>query len=180
MVPTPLNQLYTWGIFAVVSLLAWEGALGVGMARFNDDLERAKGVPGVVRRPYLIALVAYCTALAWFNIAFFMLILFCFDTISCMTAQWELEPWSSLILAAASPDVVFHCVDVSHMPWHAVVAGATLLAASLHVGFYLTDEDMLDEHATHSKVVRALFIAPALGCVAYAAYVTVRVLSAMS
>ena len=192
--PTPWNQVWTWTVFFLVWLLSWDGALGVAIARFNYDLGVAfrprEGVhatldpsapvmrPGL-RRPYLIALALYSIAVAWFNIAFFFLLIFLVNAIVCMTATMETPFWERVTRAVASPNVVFNCVDLPHVAWHATAAAAMLFASSVIVGFYVTDDDLADENATHGKALRALFTAPALAFVAYMTYALICALNAM-
>lgn len=168
-----LTQLYTWAVFGAVYLFAWDAALVTGVARLNSDSSVAliAGSPRTLRRPYLIALCLYTLVVAWFSIAFLMLVCFCGCTLIKMTAPLCHRIWEDYVVNKFFvPAVVFNSVDLMHAPFHGVAALGTLSMASVAVGFYVCDDDLLREQHVHSKAVRALFIPPAVAGVAYALY----------
>jgi hypothetical protein len=180
--PSILKQLYTWFIFAVVFLLAWDSALTSAITRLNGDTDTAfqASSPRVLRRPYLMALSLYSIVIAWFNIAFFMLIAYSACSLLWMTAPMCKVLWEQLVRIVFVPDVVFNCMDTGHAPFHAAAALGTLFAAAIAIGFYVTDDDLLKEQHMHSKVVRALFIAPGAMAVAYALYMLFCIIAVAS
>jgi hypothetical protein len=180
-VPSWLNQIYTWGIFAGVLLVSWDTSLTRCVSMLNDQGESAyqPGVARVLRRPYMLALALYAVVATWFTIAFLMLGIFCVCALLLLTAPLCKPFWETYIVRKLFvPDVVFNCIDLMHAPFHGVAALGTLFAASIAVGFYITDDDLVREHHAHSKTVRALFIPPAVTSLCYALYALFCVFSA--
>jgi hypothetical protein len=180
--PSILKQLYTWFIFACVFMLSWDSALSATITRLNGDTDIAylASSSRVLRRPYLIALSLYSIVVAWFHIVFIMLMAYSACSLLWMTAPLAKVMWEQLVRLVFVPDVVFNCMDTTHAPFHAAAALGTLFAASIAIGFYVTDDDLLKEQHMHSKVVRALFIAPGAMAVAYAMYMLFCIISVAS
>lgn len=167
-----LNQLYTWAIFGVVMMVSWDSALTRSVAMLNDQSETAyqPGTARVLRRPYMIALALYTLVSAWFSIAFLMLIVFCGCALLLLTAPLCKQIWEDIVRAVFATDVVFNSIDLMHAPFHGVAAIGTMFASSIAIGFYVTDDDLVREQYAHSKVVRALFIPPAVVAICYGMY----------
>lgn len=167
-----LNQLYTWAIFGIIMMAAWDSALMRSVAMLNDQSETAyrPGAARVLRRPYMITLALYTLISAWFSIAFMMLIVFCGCATLMLTAPLCKKTWESIVRKMFVTDVVFNSIDLMHAPFHGVAALGTFFAASIAIGFYVTDEDLIREPYAHGKVVRALFIPPAVVAICYGLY----------
>ena len=181
--PSWINQLYTWAIFGVVMMVSWDGALTRSVSMLNSEADAAyqPGAPRVLRRPYMIALALYTMVASWFTIAFLMLGAFCVCALLLLTAPLCKPFWEKYIVRKLFvPDVVFNCIDLMHAPFHGIAAIGTLFAASVAVGFYVTDDDLIKEHHAHSKTVRALFIPPAVIAIVYVMYALFCTFSAAS
>lgn len=178
MFPQWINQLYTWFIFGIVYILSWDGALTVAVNRLNTDIDAAFTPDSVrvLRRPYLIAIGAYAVVLAWFNIAFYMLIMYCACLLMCMTAPIGSKLWENIMRALALPSVVFNCVGLEHAAFHGTIMLVTIATISHLVGWYFTEDDLLSESTVHSKAVRAMFVVPGTMGAAYAIYAAMCVL----
>lgn len=164
-------QLYSWGLFFVLYLISWDASLTSSVNRLHADLGAIEdGGVSSLRRPYLVVLAAYSIVVAWLSVLFYALLLFLACALACMTAPIGTEYWEKLVRLLGRPVVVLHCLDISHAGFHALVMGATLLAASLSIGFYITDDDLLHHNAVYGKMVRILFIAPATMAAAYGLY----------
>lgn len=164
----------TWLAFFAVWLFAWEGALPAVFKRLGDELDIAYATPGGgVRRGYLIALAAYAIALAWLNMAFLFLI----TLFLCVLSMVALNGFDFIedFVPMLRPSVVLDCVALPRFAFHGAAAAAMLLAASLSVGFYVTDEDLEDADATHAKATRAIMTAASIGFIAYGAFALSRI-----
>ena len=166
----PFGQMYTWGIFLVIYLLSWDASLTTTVNKLQTDLGVAVREQRSLRRPYLIALSAYSLVVAWLNVAYWVLLLFIAGALACITAPVATAYWERIVLAFGRPAVMLHTVDHSHVAFHAAVVAASLLGTSLSIGFYITDDDLLDRQALSSKMLRVLFTLPAAMGGAYGLY----------
>ncbi len=166
----PFGQMYTWGIFLVIYLLSWDASLTATINKLQTDLSVAAHDQRSLRRPYLIALSAYSLVVAWLNVAYWVLLLFIAGALVCITAPVATAYWERIVLAFGRPAVLLHSVDLSHVAFHAVVIGASLISMSLSIGFYITDDDLLNRQALTSKMLRVLFTVPAAMAGAYGLY----------
>lgn len=167
-----LTQLYTWGIFMVLYLMAWDASLTTIINRFESDLLAALDDGRTLRRPYMIVLAGYSVAVAWINIVFFCLLVYIVCALACMTAPAAgIVWWERLMYILARPIIVLHCIDLSHVVFHGTAMACMLISMAVSIGFYITDEDMMDRYAVRSKMLRVLFTGPAALAAAYAIYI---------
>ena len=174
------NEVYGWIVFLALFVLAWDGGATAAIARLNKDAAAAAAAaaaaspPLQLRRPYLLALCVYSIAVAWFNVVFFYLMLFCLAAFVDMTLHLDAPgQWYHIITEAiVSPDALFAGVGIRHLKWHAAVVLASIAASGILVGFFATDEDLEDDDTerTRSKVVRAIVVPPACAVVMYVVY----------
>lgn len=173
------GQMYAWGIFLCIYMLAWDAALTASVNRLQADMATARDYARSLRRPYLIALSAYSIVIAWLNVLFWVVLLFLACALACMTAPVATEYWEKIVRAFGHPQIVLHSVDLSHAGFHAIVIAASLMASSLSIGFYITDDDLIHQDTVNSKMLRVLFTAPAAMAAAYAFYILFCVVCTM-
>ena len=169
-----INNLFTWTLFFLLLIAGWDMALGASIRRIKKDVgtvyKSGKADGKGFRRPYLMALSAFSVAIAWSWIAVCcMLVYWCTTTLVCM-GPYLPHLVEKAIGALFTPDLLLHCVDAANIPFHAAVAVTTVAAASISIGFYVTEKDLEDESSVVSKAVRILFIAPIVMAFAYVAY----------
>jgi hypothetical protein len=170
------NRVITWLVFFVIVAVAWDQSLGITIRRLKTDV--IDGNSSVtLRRPYLIALCAYSIAIAWAWIAAFALVAYGALTMLVLIVGFADPDYLAFLVhivrMIALPNLVLHCFDAAHAPFHAVATLATLAASSVAIGFYVSEEDLEDETKASvlSKTVRLLFIAPFVMISAYVIYV---------
>ena len=166
----PFAQLYTWLVFAAISLLSWDASLTTVVKRLQSDLLLAETNRTSLRRGYFIALVAYTIVVTWLSVAFFALVIYLVCALACMTAGLSTEYWEWIMRKLARPNVVLHCISISHTGFHATVIAGILVSAALSIGFYVTDEDLLHRQYVYSKMIRVLFATPGCFVGAYLIY----------
>lgn len=175
----PVVQLYTWGIFMAIYLLSWDAAITYTISKLQGDLSAAAGSHRSLRRPYLIVLVAYSIVVAWLQVIYWVLLIFLACAMLCMTSPFGPTYWAKLVRLFARPKIVLHFIDLSHVGFHALVVGASMLASALSIGFYITDDDLIHKDTLNSKMLRVLLTAPAAMAAAYAFYVLFCVVCTM-
>jgi len=169
---TIINHILTWCVFAGFMVVAWDAAMASSITRLKMDTGTMFGPGGEgVRRPYLIALSAYSVAVAWSWIAILALLMYAGITVIMCMAPFGPEFAAEAIGVLLAPDLLLHCIDAAHIPFHAAVAVATVLSAAAATGFYVTEIDLEEESSVRSKAVRLLFIAPMVMTVAYGIYI---------
>jgi hypothetical protein len=164
---------YPWCMLLVTLFIAWDGALVVAIARMNDDAADAQASRTTLRRPYLIALLAYVVVVVLFKAAFAVLLLYVVCALLAITRPVVAPDtlYVRLVLdKIANPTLVLAAFDKKNALFHGAVHGLLLLFGALAIGFYVTDDDLVDVSRAVTKMTRLFFTLPLVAVCAYVVY----------
>jgi hypothetical protein len=168
--------LYTWTVFLILFINAWDAAVQRSLVRLDLDLAHH---PAGLRRPYYIALVAFTLAGAAFEMVASYVAVYAACVIIVLTApNVSNKLWTEyMVELMGRPEVALGAVAKERVGLHAALLLLALLFGALSVGFYMTDDDLARPRDARTKAVRLLFIVPTIMLVAYLLYIALQLFS---
>lgn len=178
---SPVVQAYTWGLFIMVAFVAWDFTIGSALRVMKDDFQRGEdaaqmrvdnGGSGtgayVMRKTYLVSLVAYAQVVMWFHVLFFVTIIFVAAAIANVMAPFAPNDMIERgITFLANPSFLFHSMTTAHLPLHAALVLLSMAAGSAALLFYVRPVDQLSYETLTAKFKRVAYTLPMLSIIVY-------------
>lgn len=174
---TILSNLITWFIFMGMLVLALQPTLLSVVRRLNHTIDdQALDEGGVVSRNYLITSCLFANMSMWYSILFVVFVGYIWCVLVLLLFGFMpvlLRDVCKNFLVLVNPSVIFRCVHLKHIPAHAVIMLISVLTPIIPLLFYVRRTDLTDQHNAMSKVLRVIFITPAIIVFSYFVYAVI-------
>lgn len=162
-----ITLTYGWGIFNLIYVVSADLGTSFAVNKLNTLIEKAEADASFkIRRPLMMAVIAYLFAVIWFNVLFFALIAYFICAMLCITAVYAHPVWESMVKTFFLPEVFLQILSIKYLPVHAIIFLFCIIMGCGMVLIYIKSSDIdTDDNSDHVKKLHPKMLRIILTCV---------------
>lgn len=155
---------YVWGMFNLTYAVSADLGTTFAVNKLNNLIEKAEADASFkIRKPLMMAIIAYLFAVIWFHVLFFTLIAYFLCAMLCITAVYAHPVWESIVKTFFLPEVLLQIISIKYLPVHAIIFFSCIIMGCSMVLIYIkssdidTDDNSDHVNKLHPKMLRIIF-----------------------